>query len=126
MGKWVYIKKNADKKWDHIYNTKEGAIKAGRQFYKNSKQSFQIGELSEVYICVNGDQVIDQVCNDVSEQSNYFSREWIQYIDDCQMSDLNTLLTKVFNKWLHDTFKGIDEDEKPSFNNLERIETISF
>jgi hypothetical protein len=126
-GKWLYEDLNQDiwNTCEERYETKEDAIKAGTEYYKQLKHdeiyipnSFNVGQIDSVNIYVDADGVIDQVTNSVYDEVGEVSEGWLYHVSHDSLDELGEKLTEVFEQWLE------DRGDKPSFFKVINIEKI--
>lgn len=119
-GKWIY--NTNEEVWMNCgpYDTKEEAIKAGKEEFGGNRYQFFVGQINNMDIGVGVD--VDMIIEDIAENVYSEVGEAAEcYLDDVGKEDLvelEDLLNDVLHQWME------KHDYKPNYFRVGNIECI--
>lgn len=124
-GKWMYNLNGTEIWTGEEFNTKEDAIRAGkeelnteklREFYSNQ---FQVGQVAEVFPSgVDIDFILENVAENTTNETGEVGEDYLCDVEDEHRDELEEKLNEVLFAWMK-KYKY-----EPDFYKIENVETI--
>lgn len=119
-GKWKYELYGNDEWYGDNYDTKEEAIKAGTEEYKDEAldtDTFRVGQISLHAPHIDVDRVIDNLIDDAYEVGGEFAESWLNVTKE-EKTKLEDRLNDALLVWLKEI------GEMPNFGEMVDVEDV--
>jgi hypothetical protein len=117
--KWTYNVFDDDIWSNDDYETKEDAIKHGREAALNEENDcFFVGQIVPFIPSINAYAVLDGISENACEECGESGHDYLTCVDKKDVEKLEEQLNEVLNKWL------IDTGNEPYFWKIETIQKI--
>lgn len=131
-GKWMFERCDQET-WGGTsldeYDTKEEAIKAGREYFKEMREAypnefedygasvFQVGRVSDFLPDINTSSVLDHATEQASWECGDAGEDYLYHVSAEREDELSDALNKIFHEWILKYYP-------PNFFVLDHIEEV--